>query len=125
MVVFDGRGRMLSAWGDEEAERRGKEQNLGPLYSWAEASTGTTRRGSLRSVGADCRPALRALVRGFPDFRSCAAVAVGTTDGRPVGVWISVVAGRCLSVRRLAHRCGVGYRAATRRRAAVTSESAE
>ena len=36
VVVADGRGRMLSAWGDEDSAARGGEQNLSPLYSWAE-----------------------------------------------------------------------------------------
>ena len=32
---------MLSAWGDEDSAARGGEQNLSPLYSWAEPSVGT------------------------------------------------------------------------------------
>lgn len=86
VVVADGRGRMLSAWGDEHAERRGREQNLGPLYSWTEASTGTTGVGTALVVrGAVAVRRFEHWCSAFHDW-SCAAVAVRSPDGRPVGV---------------------------------------
>ena len=86
VVVADGRGRMLSAWGDERAERRGREQNLGPLYSWAEPSTGTTGVGTALVVhGAVAVRRFEHWCAAFHDW-SCAAVAVRRPDGRPVGV---------------------------------------
>ena len=99
VVVADGRGRMLSAWGDQGAERRGREQNLGPLYSWAEPSTGTTGVGTalvthgpvtVRRFEHWCAP--------FHDW-SCAAVAIRRPDGRPAGVIGVSVWGRPLPAR--------------------------
>lgn len=86
VVVADGRGRMLSAWGDERAERRGREQNLGPLYSWAEPSTGTTGVGTaLVMRGAVAVRRYEHWCAAFHEW-SCAAVAVRAPEGRPVGV---------------------------------------
>jgi hypothetical protein len=99
VVVADGRGRMLSAWGDEEAERRGKEQNLGPLYSWAEPSTGTTGVGTaLVARGPVAVRRFEHWCAAFHDW-SCAAVAVRSPDGRPVGVVGISVWGRPLPER--------------------------
>jgi hypothetical protein len=84
-VVADGRGRMLSAWGDERVERRGREQNLGPLYSWAEPSTGTTGVGTaLVARGPVAVRRYEHWCAAFHDW-SCAAIAVRAA-GRPVGV---------------------------------------
>jgi hypothetical protein len=86
VVVADGRGRMLSAWGDEGAERRGREQNLGPLYSWAESSTGTTGVGTaLVARGPVAVRRFEHWCAAFHDW-SCAAVAVRSPQGRAVGV---------------------------------------
>ena len=86
VVVADGRGRMLSAWGDEHAERRGREQNLGPLFSWAEPSTGTTGVGTaLVMRGPVAVRRFEHWCSAFHDW-SCAATAVRSPDGRPVGV---------------------------------------
>ncbi len=99
VVVADGRGRMLSAWGDEEAERRGKAQNLGPLYSWAEPSTGTTGVGTaLVARGPVAVRRFEHWCAAFHDW-SCAAVAVRSPDGRPVGVVGISVWGRPLPER--------------------------
>jgi LytTr DNA-binding domain len=99
VVVADGRGRMLSAWGDETAERRGKEQNLGPLYSWAEPSTGTTGVGTaLVTTGPVAVRRFEHWCSAFHDW-SCAAVAVRAADGRPVGVVGISVWGRPLPER--------------------------
>jgi hypothetical protein len=99
VVVADGRGRMLSAWGNESAERRGKEQNLGPLYSWAEPSTGTTGVGTaLVTPGAVAVRRFEHWCSAFHDW-SCAAVAVRAADGREVGVVGISVWGRPLPER--------------------------
>jgi LytTr DNA-binding domain len=96
VVVADGRGRMLSAWGDENAERRGREQNLGPLYSWAEPSTGTTGVGTaLVTRGPVAVRRFEHWCSVFHDW-SCAAVAVRSPDGRPVGVVGVSIWGRSL-----------------------------
>ena len=127
VVVADGRGRMLSAWGDEEAERRGKEQNLGPLYSWAEASTGTTGVGTaLVARGPVAVRRFEHWCAAFHDW-SCAAVAVRSSDGQPVGVVGISVWGRPLPERAGAWLTGAasGVERRLARRAAVTSESAE
>ena len=115
VVVADGRGRMLSAWGDEHAERRGREQNLGPLYSWAEASTGTTGVGTaLVARGPVAVRRFEHWCAAFHDW-SCAAVAVRRPDGSPIGVVGISVWGRPSRARgRLARRCGVRCRAAAR-----------
>ena len=90
---------MLSAWGDEEAERRGKAQNLGPLYSWAEPSTGTTGVGTaLVARGPVAVRRFEHWCAAFHDW-SCAAVAVRSPDGRPVGVVGISVWGRPLPER--------------------------
>ena len=126
VVVADGRGRLLSAWGDESAARRGREQNLGPLYSWAEHSTGTTGVGTaLVSRGPIAVRRFEHWCEAFHDW-SCAAVAVRSPDGRPVGVvgvslwgrplpataptWLASAAG--IVERRLATRAAAS-RAAT------------
>jgi hypothetical protein len=86
VVVADGRGRLLSAWGNERAERRGREQNLGPLFSWAEPSTGTTGVGTaLVTRGPVSVRRFEHWCSAFHDW-SCAAVAVRSPGGRPVGV---------------------------------------
>lgn len=86
VVVADGRGRLLSAWGSERAERRGREQNLGPLFSWAEPSTGTTGVGTaLVARGPVAVRRFEHWCAAFHDW-SCAAVAVRSPEGRPVGV---------------------------------------
>lgn len=86
VVVADGRGRVLSAWGDGRAERRGREQNLGPLYSWAEPSTGTTGVGTaLVTRGPVTVRRFEHWCAAFHDW-SCAALAVRAPDGRAVGV---------------------------------------
>jgi LytTr DNA-binding domain len=86
VVIADGRGRMLSAWGDEGAERRGREQNLGPLYSWAEPSTGTTGVGTaLVTRGPVAVRRFEHWCSAFHDW-SCAAMAVRRPDGHPAGV---------------------------------------
>lgn len=96
VVVADGRGRMLSAWGDERAERRGREQNLGPLYSWAEASTGTTGVGTaLVTRGPVAVRRFEHWCSAFHDW-SCAAMAVRRPDGRPAGVIGMSLWGRAL-----------------------------
>ena len=118
VVVADGRGRVLSAWGDGGAERRGREQNLGPLYSWAEPSTGTTGVGTaLVTRGPVTVRRFEHWCSAFHDW-SCAALAVRAPDGRPVGVmgvsvwrrplpartaaWLTAAASGV--ERRLAHR---------------------
>ncbi|MBM3677967.1 MAG: hypothetical protein FJW96_08815 [Actinobacteria bacterium] len=85
-VVADGRGRMLSAWGGEHSQMRGLDQNLGPLYSWAEPSVGTTGVSSALVVGGavSVRRAEH-WCEAFQDW-SCAAVAVRDPTGRPAGV---------------------------------------
>jgi transcriptional regulator of acetoin/glycerol metabolism len=87
VVVADGRGRMLSAWGDEASAARGGEQNLGPLYSWAEPSVGTT--GVATSLLARGGPAtvrrFEHWCTAFHDW-SCAAAAVTDADRKPLGV---------------------------------------
>ena len=99
VVVADGRGRMLSAWGDDTAERHGREQNLGPLYSWAEPSTGTTGVGTaLVTPGAVAVRRFEHWCSAFHDW-SCAAVAVRAADGRAVGVVGISVWGRPLPDR--------------------------
>ena len=86
VVVADGRGRVLSAWGDARVERRGREQNLGPLYSWAEPSTGTTGVGTaLVTQGPVTVRRFEHWCSAFHDW-SCAALAVRAPDGRAVGV---------------------------------------
>lgn len=124
VVVADGHGRMLSAWGDECAERRGREQNLGPLYSWAEPSTGTTGVGTaLLTRGPVAVKRFEHWCATFHDW-SCAAVAVRGPDGRPVGVvgvslwgrqlpasssaWLGKAAGAV--ERRLVRRAACGRR---------------
>jgi hypothetical protein len=86
VVVADGRGRMLSAWGDERSSSRGAEQNLGPLYSWSEPSVGTAGV-SEALLARGCVTVRRAehWCAAFQDW-SCAAVAVGDPSGRPTGV---------------------------------------
>lgn len=85
--VADGRGRVLSAWGERRAVARAREQNLGPWFGWSEDSIGTTgiglaleSRGPVRVVGAEhwCSP--------FQDW-SCNAVAVrDPATNEPAGV---------------------------------------
>lgn len=74
--VADGRGRVLSAWGEKRALTRAREQHLDPWFGWSEESIGTTGIGlaiesarAVRVVGAEhwCSP--------FQDW-SCNAVAV-------------------------------------------------
>ncbi|HET9243291.1 MAG TPA: LytTR family transcriptional regulator DNA-binding domain-containing protein [Gaiella sp.] len=125
VVVADGRGRMLSAWGDEAAERRGKEQNLGPLYSWAEASTGTTGVGTaLLTPGAVAVRRFEHWCAAFHDW-SCAAVAVRAADGQPVGVVGISVWGRPLPDRAGAWLSGAasGVERRLRRRADLRPRS--
>jgi LytTr DNA-binding domain len=123
VVVADGRGRMLSAWGDEEAERRGKAQNLGPLYSWAEPSTGTTGVGTaLVARGPVAVRRFEHWCAAFHDW-SCAAIAVRSPDGRPVGVVGISVWGRPLPERTAAWLTGAasGVERRLGRRAALSS----
>ena len=109
VVVADGRGRVLSAWGDERAERRGRDQNLGPLYSWAEPSTGTTGVGTaLVSRGPVAVRRFEHWCSAFHDW-SCAALAVRAPDARPVGVM-----GVSVWRRPLPERTGAWLTAATR-----------
>jgi hypothetical protein len=86
VVVADGRGRMLSAWGDEDSAARGGEQNLSPLYSWAEPSVGTT--GVATSLGARGPVTVRHFEHWCSAFHdwSCAAAAVTDAHRRPLGV---------------------------------------
>ena len=124
VVVADGRGRMLSAWGDERAERRGREQNLGPLYSWAEPSTGTTGVGTaLVARGPVAVRRFEHWCAAFHDW-SCAAVAVRSPDGRPVGVVGISVWGRPLPERAGAwlREAGSGVERRLGRRAAALAQ---
>jgi transcriptional regulator of acetoin/glycerol metabolism len=85
VVVADGRGRMLASWGDERTAGRGREQNLGPLYSWAEPSTGTTAVGTALAAGSVVVRRFEHWCSAFQDW-SCAAAAVRDRAGRPAGV---------------------------------------
>lgn len=85
VVVADGRGRMLASWGDERTAGRGREQNLGPLYSWAEPSTGTTAVGTALASGSIVVRRFEHWCSAFQDW-SCAAAAVRDPAGRPAGV---------------------------------------
>ncbi|HEU0337355.1 MAG TPA: LytTR family transcriptional regulator DNA-binding domain-containing protein, partial [Gaiellaceae bacterium] len=85
VVVADGRGRMLASWGDERTAGRGREQNLGPLYSWAEPSTGTTAVGTALATGPVAVRRHEHWCTAFQDW-SCAAAAVRDPAGRPAGV---------------------------------------
>ena len=128
VVVADGRGRMLSAWGDEHAERRGREQNLGPLYSWAEASTGTTGVGTaLVAKGPVAVRRFEHWCAAFHDW-SCAAVAVRRPDGSPIGVVGISVWGRPLPEHAgvwLADAASGVERRLARRAAALTRRRTE
>jgi transcriptional regulator of acetoin/glycerol metabolism len=76
VAVADGRGRVLATWGESPSARRGGEQNLGPLFSWAEHSTGTTGVGTaLASRGLVCVNRFEHWCSAFHDW-SCAALAV-------------------------------------------------
>jgi hypothetical protein len=85
VVVADGRGRMLASWGDERTAGRGRHQNLGPLYSWAEPSTGTTAVGTALATGPVAVRRHEHWCTAFQDW-SCAAAAVRDPAGRPAGV---------------------------------------
>ena len=85
VVVADGRGRMLASWGDERTAGRGREQNLDPLFSWAEPSTGTTAVGTALAAGPVAVRRFEHWCTAFQDW-SCAAAAVRDRAGRPVGV---------------------------------------
>jgi hypothetical protein len=85
VVVADGRGRMLASWGDERTAGRGREQNLGPLYSWAEPSTGTTAVGTALATGPVAVRRHEHWCTAFQDW-TCAAAAVRDPAGRPAGV---------------------------------------
>jgi hypothetical protein len=86
VVVADGRGRMLSAWGDPSSASRGGDQNLSPLYSWAEPSVGTTGVAtSLLARGPVSVRRFEHWCEAFQDW-SCTAVAVRDVLQRPLGV---------------------------------------
>ena len=125
VVVADGRGRMLSAWGNEHAERRGREQNLGPLYSWAEASTGTTGVGTaLVTHGPVAVRRFEHWCSAFHDW-SCAAVAVRSPVGHPVGVIGVSLWGRPLPERAGSwlHTAAAAVEGRLARRAEATASS--
>lgn len=86
VAVADGRGRVLATWGEGPSARRGGEQNLGPLFSWAEPSTGTTGVGTaLASRGLVSVNRFEHWCAAFHDW-SCAALAVrDPATGAPVG----------------------------------------
>lgn len=85
VVVADGLGRMLSAWGDTRSASRGGDQNLCPLYSWAEPSVGTTGIGTaLVSSGPVLVHRFEHWCSPFQDW-TCAAVAVRGPHGQPAG----------------------------------------
>jgi LytTr DNA-binding domain len=86
VVVADGHGRLLSAWGHESSAARGSDQNLGPLYSWAEPSVGTTGVATaLATGGAATVTRFEHWCSAFQDW-SCAAAAVTDLERRPLGV---------------------------------------
>lgn len=86
VVVADSLGRMLSAWGDAGSASRGGEQNLSPLYSWAEPSVGTTGVGTaLATRGTVTVRRFEHWCSAFQDW-SCAAVAVCDSARCPLGV---------------------------------------
>ena len=85
VVVADGRGRMLASWGDERTAGRGREQNLGPLYSWAEPSTGTTAVGTALATGPVTVNRFEHWCSAFQDW-SCAAAPVRDPAGAAAGV---------------------------------------
>lgn len=107
VVVADGRGRMLASWGDERTAGRGREQNLGPLFSWAEPSTGTTAVGTALAGGPVVVRRFEHWCTAFQDW-SCAAAAVRDQTGRPVGVL-----GVSVWDRPLPARAGTWLRGAT------------
>jgi hypothetical protein len=76
---------MLASWGDERTAGRGRQQNLGPLYSWAEPSTGTTAVGTALAAGPVAVRRHEHWCTAFQDW-SCAAAAVRDPSGRPAGV---------------------------------------
>jgi hypothetical protein len=85
VVVADGRGRMLASWGDGRTAGRGREQNLGALFSWAEPSTGTTAVGTALASGSVVVSRFEHWCSAFHDW-SCAAAAVRDSAGRAAGV---------------------------------------
>jgi hypothetical protein len=132
VVVADGRGRMLASWGDERTAGRGREQNLGPLYSWAEPSTGTTAVGTALASGPVTVSRFEHWCSAFQDW-SCAAAPVHDRAGVPAGVigvslwnrplprragtWLLTAAReveRRLAARRQAGACAPGAQAGLR-----------
>lgn len=86
VVVADSLGRMLSAWGDAGSASRGGDQNLSPLYSWAEPSVGTTGVATaLATRGPVTVRRFEHWCAAFQDW-SCAAVAVCDAARCPLGV---------------------------------------
>lgn len=87
LSVSDGKGRVLSAWGDRRAIARAREQNLGPWFGWNEAGTGTTGIGlALESPGPVGVTRAEHWCSVFQDW-SCNAVAVRDPLARtPAGV---------------------------------------
>jgi DNA-binding LytR/AlgR family response regulator len=52
VAIADRHGRVLGAWGDPTALRRGREQNLDPMFIWREGTIGTTGIGTALENGA-------------------------------------------------------------------------
>lgn len=87
VAVADGTGRVVAAWGEEQALEQGYTNNLAPWFTWSEQTTGTNGMGTAL-MGRE-----PTLVRrwehwcsGFHDL-SCAGIAIRdpVTD-EPLGV---------------------------------------
>ncbi len=87
LAVADGTGRILATWGSERTLGQGRTQNLDPMFSWTEPTTGTSGVGTaLTSRDAVAITRHEHWCTAFHDW-SCAAVAVrDPMSDAPVGV---------------------------------------
>lgn len=124
LAIADGRGRMLATWGAGQSATRGARQNLGPLFSWSEPSTGTTAVGTALAGGsAVAVERFEHWCSAFHDW-SCAAVAVADpVSAAPAGAIGVALWNRPLppAVLRWLGRAAAGVERRLARRAVVQS----
>lgn len=85
VMVTDGRGRILAAWGDRPALHRAADANLAPWAAWSERGSGTNGMGTALEVSGPVNvTGAEHWCEGFHEW-ACAGVAIrDVVTGSPI-----------------------------------------